>query len=95
MCELNGQLRKDLDVLARSKKLASTLLCLRRDSGFHTNGLILIGANLHNDDAGAELLKLMGATKFVPFKEEYLLYDREIHNRAASGGNKKPERRTR
>lgn len=91
MCALNPQLHDRLHIVGRSNPVASTIICLRRGSRFHASDLILAGEKLLENPNGRQLLKLLGATKLVAFKEEYLLFDREIHNRTTPAKGRKRE----
>jgi len=93
MCKLNPQIRDRTTIIQHSDPLLSSVICLRADYVEAGAGrLEKIGAKLHTSEEGQYLLSLMRTARLVPFKEEYLLHNRELHNRSSRTRTEKPTR---
>ncbi|HWR89397.1 MAG TPA: PhnD/SsuA/transferrin family substrate-binding protein [Dissulfurispiraceae bacterium] len=73
MAEMNPQLRNELLVLARSPKIASGVIALRKDFREDRKETVReLLSTLHEDTQGKQLLTLFRMSKLVPFRQEYM-----------------------
>ncbi len=73
MAEMNPQLRNELLILARSPKIASGVIALRKDyREDHKETVRELLSTLHEDTQGKQLLTLFRMSKLVPFRQEYM-----------------------
>jgi phosphonate transport system substrate-binding protein len=73
MAEMNPQLRNELLILARSPKIASGVIALRKDYREDRKETVReLLSTLHEDTQGKQLLTLFRMSKLVPFRQEYM-----------------------
>ncbi|MEO0415972.1 MAG: PhnD/SsuA/transferrin family substrate-binding protein [Verrucomicrobiota bacterium] len=71
--ELNPHFQKNIDVVATSEPLISSVLCLSQHFTEKTEGTIeRVGLDLHNSAKGRQLLTVMGVECFEPFQDSAL-----------------------
>ena len=91
MTEMNPQVGRELQVIAKSDELVDGVICLRNDSwpeGTFREELIETLRDFHMEPAGAQILTLFKTDRLYPFQEEYLTSVRALkaaHERFVSG----------
>ena len=81
MCELNPNIKKDLNILAISKTLLFGVLSFDTKSKNKEREKFIydILTTMHNDADGRQFLSLFSLDKIIPYKEEYLSKFMELY----------------
>ena len=81
MCELNPNIKKDLNILATSKTLLFGVLSFDTKSKNKEREKFIydILTTMHNDADGRQFLSLFSLDKIIPYKEEYLTKFMELY----------------
>ena len=81
MCELNPNIKKDLNILATSKTLLFGVLSFDTKSKNKEREKFVydILTTMHNDADGRQFLSLFSLDKIIPYKEEYLTKFMELY----------------
>lgn len=82
MCELNPNIKKNLNILATSKTLLFGVLSFDTKSKNKEREKFIydILTTMHNDADGRQFLNLFSLDKIIPYKEEYLTKFMELYN---------------
>ena len=81
MCELNPNIKKDLNIMATSKTLLFGVLSFDTKSKNKEREKFIydILTTMHNDADGRQFLSLFSLDKIIPYKEEYLTKFMELY----------------
>lgn len=91
MVELNPDIGRKMQVLAKSKGMPSNIVCLRRnyrDADFREN-LVQIAMSIHEEEEGKQILTLFRQKRLVRFESDYLKYTQELLNEYDSHAGRK------
>ena len=73
MCELNPQIERDLEIIAKSPPLIPALMCFRKSfESEEKKELLLALSELHHNPAGEQILNLFKAEELTPVTPDVL-----------------------